>query len=93
MVCFNATEVVQKNEQSDIMLYPNPATNELRIDCAPHAHSITVYSITGGRLKTTECVKGTTTIELNDLPAGIYVARITDADGATIGIRKFVKDQ
>ncbi len=91
MVCFNATEGITKNEQANISLYPNPVTDELNIRSA-NASDVTIYNLTGERLKTAGCINGTATIMLNDLPPGMYVARITDTDGTTTAIRKFVKE-
>jgi len=70
---------------SDIIIYPQPATDYIMIDAGentPEETSLTLYDVTG---KTIFCVttrERSTKIEA--LPAGLYVAVIRDAKGASL---------
>ena len=58
-----------------VKVYPNPASDIVHIDGA-EAAEIRVYNVNGQLLKT---VKGSNEIMVSDLPAGIYLLRITSA--------------
>jgi uncharacterized repeat protein (TIGR01451 family) len=73
-----------------IVLYPNPATNQLIISADEHLyHSFTIAN-SMGQLMMQDEVRGTnTTINVKLLPAGIYYITFSGASGNEV--RKFVK--
>jgi len=83
---------------SNILLYPNPATNELHIEiysAMQTAATICVIDMTGRRLITTtqSLNYGRNTIELkiNKLPAGVYTLWMSNEAG-DIRTRKWIKE-
>jgi hypothetical protein len=70
-----------------LKIYPNPASDELRID-APFAVNVVVTDITGRAvLKATH----TNNLQMGNLAEGVYTLMITDKDGLFIRAEKIVK--
>ena len=60
-----------------VQVYPNPARDRVTIDGA-EAAEVQVYNALGQLVKT---VRGTNEVDLSGLVEGVYLLRITDADG------------
>ena len=60
-----------------VSLYPNPASGVVRIE-GVEAEEVWVYNAFGQVVKR---VRGTNEIPVADLPQGVYMLRVTDADG------------
>lgn len=72
-----------------IGVYPNPVKDMLYINTAESGLRYTVTSMTGSTLTTgTVSAKA---INVSNLPAGVYLMRLTTADGAAYGTARFVK--
>lgn len=77
----------QKKESFDIKLFPNPVTDRLHIvahgdyDAPLNGFHVEVFS-TGGQRVTT--VRTQREVVLNDLPAGLYLVRITDPEKGVV---------
>ena len=68
-----------------IEIYPNPATSKLNITLdTDKAINIEVYNVLGQLKKTHVHTGGTSTMDLNDLVAGIYFLRYTDENGKVV---------
>jgi hypothetical protein len=80
---------------SRVSLYPNPATNNLTVytDKSLNAAKLSVYSIIGRQQFAVSLEKGkeVNNIDINRLAPGIYMMRLTDAQGNTVTTRKFTK--
>ena len=76
---FYYSECVGLNEKPDILLmvYPNPAREQVTIDGA-EAAEVQVYNALGQVVKT---MRGTNEITVAELPQGVYLVRIRDAEG------------
>ncbi|WP_430816770.1 leucine-rich repeat protein [Carboxylicivirga sp. RSCT41] len=57
-----------------IKLYPNPATSHFTIEGAEQ-QTLTIYSVNGALVKQIEDLSSTHTIQINDLPKGIYIVK------------------
>lgn len=68
-------DAVASVEAPEVSIYPNPATDLVHID-GVEVSEVRVYNVTGQLLKT---VRGCNEITVSDLPAGIYLLRITSA--------------
>lgn len=69
--------------------YPNPAIDELRYNLPSPVTSATIYDLSGKVVLQKSGSKLNGMINISDLPAGLYVAKlITDQD---IVVGKFVK--
>lgn len=79
-----------------VKTYPNPVQNQLQVytDKSLSATSISVFDITGKMQGTTAVnSKGTTTdVDTRSLAKGIYLLKVTDAQGQLITTRKFTKN-
>jgi hypothetical protein len=78
-----------------IALYPNPATNNIRIvtDKTLNAQNIAIININGAQAmkETIAKDKENTDMNISGLAAGTYMVQINDAYGKLITTRKFVK--
>jgi hypothetical protein len=82
----------QKEQEVDI--YPNPVSDVLKVRVAPIYKSVKVaiYSVSGSLVKSE--VKNSSSFELkvSDLPSGVYVIKLADAEtGRLIFDSKFIK--
>ncbi len=93
MLIFTDT-TVELVELNDVLLYPNPTVNELNFEirtAAPHRElELIVYDITGRACKKwtfQNIIAGT--IQVGDLPKGVYVLNFKSEDG--VYSKKFIK--
>lgn len=76
--------------QSDILIYPNPASDKITINMpAAGASKVTIYDVTGHSMYTREMQGNYFTIPVDRLPAGIYTVQVIQ-DGNTF-TQKLVK--
>ena len=94
IVCNVTTGVPTIKSTDEVVLYPNPASNELNIvyDANADIKNIAVYNIIG-KLMTVYKVTGNNSANLNleNIPSGIYFVRLINAHGAVVATRKFTK--
>jgi hypothetical protein len=62
-----------------VSLYPNPATDMLNIEMTNEINSIEIYNIQGQKVRTANQKQ----INISDLAAGIYMVRIQDTENNT----------
>lgn len=87
-VCVTATITgVSESGNEEITISPNPANDIVRIDGAKVAE-VKVYNVLGQLVKT---APNANTFSVSGLPAGLYLLRITDGEGATVTRRIVVK--
>ena len=75
--CYIDETSVQEQDLQHVSLYPNPAKETVLIEGAKAAE-VQVYNALGQLVKT---VQGTNEIDLSGLVDGVYLLRITDAEG------------
>ena len=75
--CSYPYDAVEENKDSEISVYPNPVRDRVVIE-GIEVVEIQVYNTLGQVVKT---VRGTNEIPVADLPQGVYMLRVTDADG------------
>ncbi|PCJ27667.1 MAG: hypothetical protein COA97_03350 [Flavobacteriales bacterium] len=81
--------IVDRREVKNLTIYPNPASQQITIDNKQITiASIEINDITGKLIKTINPT--TNTVDVSDLPSGIYFLQITTANG-TIITQKFIK--
>ena len=85
---------------NNISIYPNPATNVLTIDMSTNQDEITrnftaveIYNTLGEKVKTVNRMdaKKVITLSISDLPNGIFVTTLIDANGNVNTLGRFVK--
>uniref|UniRef100_UPI0035A0BDD4 T9SS type A sorting domain-containing protein n=1 Tax=Jeotgalibaca porci TaxID=1868793 RepID=UPI0035A0BDD4 len=85
---FDVTEISENRTNNDqVLLYPNPANGLVRISGMEVAE-VQIYNTLGQLLKT---CRNTNEISVSDAPAGLYLLRITDENGATATGKVVVK--
>lgn len=57
-------------------IYPNPAQNEINISTTANA-KVDMISVTGALVKTVQTNNAITTINVNEMPAGVYFIKVT----------------
>ena len=76
-----------KLETSTFAIYPNPTSNTLFISGNETPITVAIYNVLG---KEVLSIKNTNNINVQALPSGVYVIRISDGVGQTN--RKFIKN-
>lgn len=79
-------------EVGDFVLFPSPATDHLRIDAPRSVYALTIRSATGALVLSEAIFTSSRPIDVSQLQPGIYFVGLQDDRGATLGMRKFVKD-
>jgi hypothetical protein len=72
---------------TNISIYPNPTNNTLFISGNETPIAVAIYNVLG---KEVLSIKNTNNINVQALPSGVYVIRISDGVGQTN--RKFIKN-
>ena len=80
---------VQQTAQPDmgINISPNPATNEVVLSAAVELKTITVLDAQGRQVRYIACNNTHTTIDIADLPKGVYFVKVNGVYGG-----QFVKE-
>jgi Secretion system C-terminal sorting domain/Calx-beta domain len=78
-VCTGVTE----NQSSGVTIYPNPFTEQLFIKTTEPIQQIEFYDISGKLLKSANVSGAHLNVETQELPAGVYILRITHATSAS----------
>jgi hypothetical protein len=71
----------QSGDNSDIIIYPNPATNRIMIIYADNQSvNLSVYNIVGELVLQRELVNTENEIDISSLTTGIYILKVTGSD-------------
>jgi len=81
------TASIEDQYLTNISIYPNPTDNTLFITGNETPIAVAIYNVLG---KEVLSVKNTNNINVQALPSGVYVIRISDGVGQTN--RKFIKN-
>ena len=81
-----SAKVSQQDGETNLTVYPNPTDDVLFIELRGGAGiaNIALYDLQGrivGTWRAASIQGGTATITVKSIPAGVYVLRVTDADG------------
>ena len=82
-----STASIDDQNQLDISIYPNPTNDKLFIQGLSDATEVSIYNILGKEVISTN---NTNNINVQALPSGVYVIRISDGVGQTN--RRFIKN-
>ena len=82
-----ATAGIEDEHLFAIAIYPNPTNNTLFISGNKSSIAVAIYNVLG---KEVLSIKNTNNINVQALPSGVYVIRISDGVGQTN--RKFIKN-
>jgi hypothetical protein len=76
---------------ANVQVYPNPASDHLKIEWMQSADQATVHSNVGQRVLTCAIAGNVQTINIASLPAGTYILQLSDKNGETGSVR-FTKE-
>ena len=82
--------VINLNQtNTDLNIYPNPATNELHIETlVTEKLTVQLFDITGKQIMENVSFNSSTIINISSLYEGMYFVRIINADGAVVKTQK-----
>ena len=79
---YDITSIPKINSESMLRAYPNPATNQLTLDNGESViKEVVVFDITGRQVKRIISNEFQTTIDVSNLPTGMYIAKINTDQG------------
>ena len=87
-----STKDVREVVKSEIMIYPNPMTDYFMIQEGSGVEKVAVYNIIGRQMKAFKVSDGNK-FYINDLPDGIYIIRLQNANGGTIKTARMTKSK
>ena len=76
-------------ELEAVLIYPNPASDHIRIEFNTHAEWVTINSITGHELARFSSVRDFLTVDIGKYPPGLYIVQ-AKTEGRVF-IQKFIK--
>lgn len=87
--CFLNTE---KEEKAEISAYPNPTNNLFNIvlsNVSAETYTVQLFNVVGERVLAQNLVNGQNTLDVADLPAGVYFYTIFDGN-STVETKKLI---
>lgn len=90
------TSITTVEDEIDLMLYPNPATSQIRIDGfnLTTDAKLSIYDIKAGRIlemETTQIQSEEYVLNISSLLPGLYIMKIINPEGVILQTKKFVK--
>ncbi len=76
------------SQNAALQIYPNPASTEITVETPNPNGEITINNVVGQTLKTMHSASNKTTINIADLPSGMYIIRVSGENNIT---NKFIK--
>jgi hypothetical protein len=70
-------------DQTDVQIYPNPATSEITISCSTPMEKVEIFNVLGQKLYETSIKKTTTIIDISALAKGLHIVKCY-SNGAVI---------
>lgn len=83
-----------KDMNTGASLYPNPATDRLNVvyDAAAEIKNVAIYSIIGKQMSMfTVTDNNSASLNIENIPSGIYFIKLMNAHGDVFATRKFIK--
>ncbi|WP_340114829.1 family 43 glycosylhydrolase [Maribellus mangrovi] len=77
------------NDKGNVLIYPNPASSELTIECEDNA-LISVFTQTGQKISNFEMTRGVNKIDISSYKGGVYFFRIQTAQKSFV--KKIIKN-
>jgi hypothetical protein len=85
------TGINELNNSFNISIFPNPANSKITFEISevPYQGKLSIISICGKELITSQITEPTTTIDVSIVPNGIYIVKVVGEKGVQVG--KFIK--
>jgi hypothetical protein len=90
---FNTSLTEPVSSSSKVQLFPNPASSSCKIHSAAVISEVSLYNIIGKRLSVIPVNAMEVNLEVNGLPAGMYHALVTFANGEMAMIKLMVRQE
>lgn len=89
----DAATISAATKNYDVVLYPNPAVNEVNVSFSENADikTITIYNIIGNAVISTKPSGNSNRLDITKLPTGVYFIRFLNDQGELVATRKFNK--
>lgn len=87
-----ATNVAKMNtDKDDVMLYPNPAKDEVNITFSKDlgVKTIAIYNLVGKQMAAYRTNNNSAKLDIEKIPSGIYFVRLMDNTGRVVATRRF----
>ncbi|MFA4852153.1 MAG: choice-of-anchor tandem repeat GloVer-containing protein [Bacteroidales bacterium] len=84
-----AVGIAENNAETDFTIYPNPATDNLTIEC-PQQTVIEILNIQGQLIKILTANGNKTSVDVSAFPNGVYIVKVEMENG--IMVMKFVRE-
>ena len=85
------TSVNNINNSLEMELYPNPVIDYLTISGELNNSGISIFGVNGTLYLQQFSTGNSTTINLNNLPNGVYLIKVTNIESSTYSVHKIVK--
>jgi hypothetical protein len=92
-VSAGVAEAARKSVEDIISVYPNPATSSLNVvyNGVAGVTNIGIYSIIGRQMKMYSTTESSASLDVEQLPAGLYFLKLLDAQGYVLAAQRFAK--
>jgi hypothetical protein len=94
MITRSTVGIAPVKVSSDVTIYPNPATNALNVvyDNVADVKNIAIYSIIGKQMNMYRVTdNNSASLNLENIPSGIYFIRLLNSHGDVVATRKFTR--
>ena len=81
---------ISENGKTSVSVYPNPTADNVTLTIDGDATTVAVYNMMGACVSTQSVSYGANTVNMSNLPAGVYFLRITNGNEA-VGTVKVVR--
>lgn len=77
--------------KDDVIVYPNPARNEVNVTFSKDAgvKSVAVYNLVGKQMMAYRTTGNSAKLDIDKIPSGIYFIRLMDGNGQVVTTRRF----
>ena len=80
-----------KISENNIDIFPNPAVNKVTIRGALNLYQIEILDATGQIQQTVNNIENSFTVDISELPSGLYFVRVRDLSNNLLEVQKFIK--
>ncbi len=86
-------QAARGTQDDAVVLFPNPATTSINVyyGSIPGVAAIGIYSIIGREMKKYMTSESSASLDIEQLPSGIYFVKLIDAHGYAVAAQKFTK--
>ena len=85
----NKTSITETDLNNSVSIYPNPTSNILNVNTTLQNFQVSVSDVTGQLIFDK---KNSYTIDVSELPTGLYVFRLEDLNSMTTITKKFIRE-